>query len=245
MSSRQLIALLPVLLAGTLAMSGCNSQDIAGTPDLARWSTTEASHENKVDFVRLNHSVLFLPNSSLPAPGETAALNQFLAQLQLSYADQVTIETAPPYGVAASGALAVARADAITAIVHKFNVAVEANRRTSQIMAAQRDEISVVVGRYVVTTPACPDWRKPEGDDYTNSPSSDYGCATETNLGLMVANPGDLLHGTTTSTADGEFSARAVEQYRKGMLTKSLAPELSGAVAGAPSGGGGLGTSGQ
>ncbi len=243
MSSRHRIMLvLPAMLAGALAASGCSSEDIAGTPDLARWSPTEATHENRVEFVTLNHAVRFDTNSVKLAPGEAAALQQFLAQIQLSYGDQVTIETAPHYGVVSSDSLASRRADALSIIVHNFNVGVAANRRISEKMAGRRDELGIVVGRYVVSTPACPDWRKPEGDDYTNEPSSNYGCAVETNLGLMVANPGDLLHGTTTGTADGEFSARAVEQYRKGMLAKSLSPELSGAVAGAPQGGGGIGT---
>lgn len=245
MSSRKGILLaLPVIVGAALATAGCH-EDLAGNPDLARWSPAEAPHENTVNFVTLNHVVHFAPSSGVLSPGETVALRQFFTEIQLSYGDQVTIETPPQFGAAYGDKLASQRGTVISGFVHKFNVGVEANLRQSQRMVGHRDEASIVVGRYVVSTPACPDWTKPEGDDYTNTPTSNYGCATQTNLGLMVANPGDLVHGTATSTADGEYSARAIEQYRKGNLNKSLAPELSGAVAGAPQGGGGLGTSSQ
>ena len=47
--------------------------------------------------------------------------------------------------------------------------------------------------------------------------------ATITNLGLMVANPGDLVRGRTPGPADGAVGARRYKSYREGEQKKSPA----------------------
>jgi pilus assembly protein CpaD len=93
--------------------------------------------------------------------------------------------------------------------------------------ALAQDAVVVSVGRYVVTLPVCPDWSKPEADDYTNTPPSNFGCANASNLGRMVANPADLVHGTPLGPADGDFAARGIQRYRAGEIDNSIKPELS------------------
>jgi len=68
----------------------------------------------------------------------------------------------------------------------------------------------------VVMTPQCPDWRKPSEDDPSNTPSSNLGCATETNLGLMVADPRDLVVGKDIAPSDADHNDYAVRRYRQG-----------------------------
>ncbi len=110
---------------------------------------------------------------------------------------------------------------------------------------APRDGLRVSVKRYVIAMPNCPDWSHPEGNGSDNRPTSNFGCATETNLAGMVANPADLVAGSTRTAGDGELAALRVRQYRAGALTKSLqttASSSSGGSAGAdgapPSGSG-------
>ncbi len=83
--------------------------------------------------------------------------------------------------------------------------------------------VSLIIRRHVVTLPGCPDW---SGDKTTfnNVPSSNWGCANETNLGLMIAEPSDLVRGRDAGYADGEYAATSINNYRKGE-TKALAPE--------------------
>src|SRR5690606_18834183 len=79
----------------------------------------------------------------------------------------------------------------------------------------------VTVGRYVVKPPACPDWSKPATGDPANQVTSNFGCATETNLGLMVADPGVLLRGVDQmAPADGEAVAVGIKNYREGKIEK-------------------------
>lgn len=83
-------------------------------------------------------------------------------------------------------------------------------------------------GQYVITLPGCPDWSGGH-TTYNNIPGPNFGCATATNLGLMVARPEDLVHGRDPGYADGEQAVRSVALYRKGE-TKALSPEDVGSI---------------
>ena len=50
-----------------------------------------------------------------------------------------------------------------------------------------------------VILPGCPDWSRDPGFDPRNLPLSNLGCANAYNLGLMVADPGDLAPRRPTS----------------------------------------------
>lgn len=76
--------------------------------------------------------------------------------------------------------------------------------------------VDIVLERYLVTPPACPDWSRRTGVDYANKPHTNFGCATETNLGLMVADPRDLVRGRTLGPADGVHQAEGIVRYREG-----------------------------
>lgn len=79
----------------------------------------------------------------------------------------------------------------------------------------------------VVVLPACPDWSAwPNYSTFHNQPYSDWSCATAVNLGMMVANPADLVRGRVPGQADGTVMARSVEAYRKGR-TKPLLDDVS------------------
>ena len=83
-----------------------------------------------------------------------------------------------------------------------------------QALAA--DEIHVTVEKHAVTLPACPDFTSSISDNHTNQPHSNWGCATAMNLGLMVANPRDLVQGRGRVAGDGEALTLGVQRYRSG-----------------------------
>ncbi|MGI9510341.1 MAG: CpaD family pilus assembly lipoprotein [Geminicoccaceae bacterium] len=80
----------------------------------------------------------------------------------------------------------------------------------------QNRRVEIVLERYLVTPPACPDWSRRTGVDYANQPHTNFGCATETNLGLMIADPRDLVKGRTLAPADGVHQAEGIVRYREG-----------------------------
>jgi len=81
---------------------------------------------------------------------------------------------------------------------------------------SQNRRVEIVLERYVVTPPACPDWSRETGVDYANGPHTNFGCATTANLGLMIANPRDLVEGRRLGPADGIHQANGVVRYREG-----------------------------
>lgn len=78
------------------------------------------------------------------------------------------------------------------------------------------NEVNLTVRRYMVTLPGCPDFTSRAGRTFDNRPHSNWGCATATNLGLMVAEPQDIVYGRGGTPGDGEGLVLGVQRYRAG-----------------------------
>ena len=74
--------------------------------------------------------------------------------------------------------------------------------------------VLVQVLRYRADLPTCPDLSRTRLGGFANLTSSNFGCATARNLGLMVAEPRDLEAGRDPGPADGERLGDAIERYR-------------------------------
>jgi pilus assembly protein CpaD len=74
----------------------------------------------------------------------------------------------------------------------------------------------IVVTRAKAHVPGCPDWSAKSDVNLNNATSSNYGCAVNSNLATMVANPEHLIKG-----AEGQSdtvimsSTKAIDTYRK------------------------------
>lgn len=79
---------------------------------------------------------------------------------------------------------------------------------------ARDRQVEVVIASEEVVLPGCPDWSRDPGYDPYNLPMSNLGCANAVNLGLMVADPGDLATTLPTAPADGTREAEAIARYR-------------------------------
>ncbi len=74
----------------------------------------------------------------------------------------------------------------------------------------------VVIVRSKASVPSCPDWSSKSDFNPNNGLTSNYGCATNTNLAAMVADPEDLLNGEdTTGSTVSMSSNKAISAYRK------------------------------
>jgi pilus assembly protein CpaD len=78
----------------------------------------------------------------------------------------------------------------------------------------------IIVSRMKATVPHCPDWSANSDGNLDNATSSNYGCATNSNLAAMVANPEHLIKG---DAGNGETvvmsSNKAIESYRGSVPT--------------------------
>ncbi len=68
--------------------------------------------------------------------------------------------------------------------------------------------------------PQCPSWSTPNMADSKVSQSSNFGCASERNLAIMIADPRDLIRGKKLHPASAEHSLNALERYYRRETTQ-------------------------
>lgn len=67
----------------------------------------------------------------------------------------------------------------------------------------------------------CPSWGVPNMADSNVSQSSNFGCASQRNLAIMVADPSDLLRGKKLSPANSEHTTNALSRYYRRNIEQS------------------------
>jgi pilus assembly protein CpaD len=188
-------------LALAAALAACE-------PPQAEWSNVEAPRETRIDFHRYTHTAAFAAGRSELATGEAQRLEAFLRSAQVSPSDPVYLEA--PANDKAAGA----RISALARDLTRKGYAVATLPSTRD--AVPPNSLMVVVERYTVTTPPCPNWTKSPSESHENAVSSNFGCANLTNLGLMVADPRDLVIGRDVDPEYAEHAGLAVQRYRDG-----------------------------
>jgi pilus assembly protein CpaD len=236
--------LITSMVGGALMVSGCVAETATGivlgtgayyaaNPDklpLEDFSDVSEAREPRADLVQYSHDVAFAGGEARLTNGQRQRLDAFLARLEAGYGDRFYVvagrarrgEPTP-----AAARLAERRRQAVMAFLELRKLSVLPLRIEFGIDAPVGEAVKVIVRRYVVTLPGCPDWTERPGISYANTPTSNFGCANAVNLGLMVADPGDIVAGRHPGLMDGEFVARSIERYRKGETTPLEGDEAS------------------
>lgn len=74
---------------------------------------------------------------------------------------------------------------------------------------------------WVAVVPECGSFERGITPDYTNAPNSNWGCAIQRNMGLMVQNPADLIRAREASGRDANRASDVLGKYGKGEATGS------------------------
>ena len=189
----------PTLLAAalllTLAACAAPVSDYTSSEAVNQLTLNDASHS----FV-----VRFIPGSDRLAYGEAARLGRMVATGAITASDRLSVSPA------GSPALAERRVVTLSSEMLRHGMTIS----PVAVADVPRDSAIVEVGRYVVTLPPCPNWSAPAAADFSNMRSSNFGCATVTNLGEMIANPSDLASGQPVGLAAGMPAAAAVYRYK-------------------------------
>ena len=212
----------PVLFPLLLGLAGC----------AAEYSKSEAPSQLRVDGAESRREIAFAAGSAALAPNEIRKINDWVLSGTIRPADHVTIAAGGP------PALARARNSAIARALLRWGVV--ATPETFADVAANRAVVNI--GRYAVTLPDCPNWSQSLQWEFTNAYTSNYGCDDATNLGLMVASPGDLVRGREFTRPDAVPAIGAVDLYLADKVKSP--PEPTASPFAAPSGGGGGGGAG-
>lgn len=85
----------------------------------------------------------------------------------------------------------------------------------------QRADGPVVISfeTLVINVPECGDWSEESSHDPMNTDHANFGCAVQRNIGLMIANPADLISPQTVGLSDTTRSNNVIQRYRAGSVT--------------------------
>jgi pilus assembly protein CpaD len=191
------------------------------------YTKSEAPNTLRVDGNETQVDLTFAPGSARLAPSEAARLDRLVTAGSIRPADRVAIAAAGP------PALAGQRAAAISSELLRYGIVAA----PLALDAVPPNRAIVAIGRYAVILPSCPNWSQSLSSDFTNAFTSNYGCANATNLGLMVANPADLVSGRPLGAANGTTAAAAVQRYLTDRVKPPPAPTASPFAASSAGGG--------
>ena len=202
-----------------LALAGCG-----GMPSNRQ---LESIHQPVVERTNYTLDVSAGPGGlSLP---EQRRLAGWFEAMELRYGDRVAIDDPAHSGAARS---------AVEAVASRFGMLVgdEAPVTPGYVNAGM---VRVIVTRSSAHVPGCPDWSSKSDANLKNATSSNFGCATNSNLAAMVANPDHLIKGdSSTGQTVIMGSTTAISSYREATPTGEGGLKANSTGGGGGSGGG-------
>jgi len=141
---------------------------------------------------------------------EQNRLSGWFEAMDLRYGDRISIDD--PLSSSATHAAVAALASR-----HGLLLSDEAPKTSGYVQAGTA---RIVISRSKATVPGCPDWSANSDVNLKNATSSNYGCATNSNLAAMVSNPEHLVNGAEgTGSTIVMSSSKAIDSYRKAKPT--------------------------
>jgi pilus assembly protein CpaD len=184
--------------AVSLAVAGCAGT--LGTSNTSMYSV----HQPVVE--RNNYAIDLATDGNSISPVESVRLAEWFDALELRYGDRVFID----YGGAYPNS-GIANAVKNLAADRGVIVSGPAPVTAGQIAVGM---LRVVVTRSKASVPSCPDFTTDHDRNYNASNHSNYGCAINSSLAAMIADPEDLVQGRESKKLDSNSGKRAVDAYR-------------------------------
>ncbi|TAD72773.1 MAG: pilus assembly protein CpaD [Sphingomonadales bacterium] len=211
-------AKLALALTLGLGLAGCG-----GMP------TNTSLYSVKQPVVERSNMVMDVTTTTAGLPiSEQQRLNGWFETMDLRYGDRIAIEN-PGQNPAVT--------NAIRDLAGRYGLMIS---DTAPVTGGylQPGQARVVITRTTASVPGCPDWSAKSDMNFNNGTSPNFGCAINSNLAAMVADPQDLIEGKKgASETVIATSNKAISTYRE------MEPTGKGGLmdAGTPGGGGGGG----
>jgi pilus assembly protein CpaD len=211
-----LAALVPAVLSGC---AGWDPEERINT--YGGWRQIGAWPAPRVEQVPVRHVVHFLPGADILTAADRVALASFLAANGIERGATVALSAVNPDP--AAGMRASNRMQAVSSTLNQMGIATVVQPATvdtgGSVVLGQADDVAVVAYTLAALPQECPGYTTPITLDNEHRPIPVPGCSNAANLGMMVANPGDLVQGRALAPADGEGSVLAIQRYRAGQIT--------------------------
>ena len=169
------------LIALGLVLSGCSSSKLANqSVDSVNQPVVQ-----RIDYVMdVNTS-----GDSLSA-GEASRIRGWLDSLRVGYGDRVSVDS----GESGAGRSAI---NSVAALVGTYGLALATHAPVTQGVVAP-GAMRVVVSRTTASVPGCSNQPEEDLANYNAATTRGYGCAVNSSLAAMVANPEDLIVGRSS-----------------------------------------------
>ncbi|MDZ7588926.1 MAG: CpaD family pilus assembly protein [Parasphingorhabdus sp.] len=202
------IVSLALISALGLSVSACES----GTANRSLDSVNQPVVERSNYILDLN----LAGSGTLPA-GEQRRLSDWFEAMNLGYGDRVSIDD-PAYNGSGSAR------DIVANLAAPYGILVS---ETAPVTGGNvpPGALRVVISRSVAYVPNCPNWSHHSHTDYQARTSENYGCATNSNLAAMIADPEDLVRGQSAGVDNPGSGSKAIKAYRD-------KPSVAGVTAG-------------
>lgn len=178
---------------------------------LAQYTSSSSElKRNEVSMVRLKHTVNFDSGTALGAT-EQAAIEDFLAVNQVGYGDVFSLDL----GDVGDPNVLADKWYAVHEYLRTRGIHLEAEAPITGAAPTNGSGV-LIVERYIVSTPVCERFADGPDPNWGNAPAPWFGCTTTAMLGLMIADPADLIYGNPDAPPDAEKAAKTIrELYRR------------------------------
>ena len=170
---------------------------------------------------RSNYTLDLASNASGLSVPEMARLSDWFETIGLAYGDRIAIDDPM-----ASPAVV----EDVAAVASRYGLLVSQGAPVTEGYV-DPGNVRVVVTRSMAHVPGCPDWSDKGMTTLGNETSDGFGCAINSNMAAMIANPEHLLEGEVgTGETIVMSSTKAIESYRNQTPTGQggLAQESAG-----------------
>ena len=184
-----------ILIAASLGLAGCGT--------LPTNTSMYSVHQPVVE--RTNYAIDLASDGDGIGSADQKRLNEWFDVLDLRYGDRIAIDSGDGFGNED------AARDVRAAAAERGIMVTQGAPVTPGIIAP--GNIRVVVTRSQASVPSCPDHRT-QGQNFNAGNNSNYGCAINSNLAAMVADPEDLVRGRDNKRLDSNSGNAAVNAYK-------------------------------
>jgi pilus assembly protein CpaD len=187
------------LIAATLSLglSGCG----------AMGTNTTVYSANQPVVERTNYAIDVNADSSYGvSPNEKVRLSEWLDALKVGYGDRIAIDFGDSNSSAAAQQV-VSQMATDRGILVSDTAPLTAGRVNPGTMR-------VIVTRSTASVPNCPNWSKTTEANYNMANHPNYGCAVNSNMAAMIADPEDLVRGSEDRKLDSNSGTKAITTYR-------------------------------
>lgn len=189
-----------IALSLGLALAGCGG--MAGNRSL------DSVHQPVV--TRTNYALDVMAGPGGLSYPEQRRLAGWFDAMDLRYGDRISLDDPLMSGATRA---------AVEAVASRYGLLVGEDAPVTP-GAISAGTVRVIVTRSSASVPGCPDFSAKSDTNLGNATSSNYGCATNSNLAAMVADPEHLLRG---AKGNGETvvmsSTKAIDSYREAKPT--------------------------